>query len=146
LVQHEYVIDLTDPGETDLGFNEQTPSVISLHPSGRKVTTYMDSSSDAKVQPYYSEFRVLREIVIRKHKTSKMKLKLDAFLQPVSQPKPTSSQPSTFSANGFNISRSFPRSYKREISVGSELRRDNLFEYHRKIEFRLSLLENVIVV
>jgi hypothetical protein len=65
--------------------------------------TFINSSSDPEVQPHYSHLRAFREIIVRKHQTSKTQHKLDAFFMPISRPKPVSPQPSTSSANGVSF-------------------------------------------
>jgi hypothetical protein len=65
--------------------------------------TFIDSSCDLEVQSYYSHSRAFREIIIRKHQTSKTQRTSDAFFKPISQPKPLSPRRSTSSANGVNL-------------------------------------------
>jgi hypothetical protein len=52
--------------------------------------TYIDSSSDPEVQPYYSYFRALGEIIIRKDQTSET-VEVDGFFKPISRPESVTS-------------------------------------------------------
>lgn len=74
-----------------------------------EVITYIDSSNDPQIQPYYSHFRSFREIIINKQYSNRKQWKIDAFFKQIPRSsKSESPQPSTSSSVTFQLEESSP--------------------------------------